>query len=117
MAIEEDLLITFGADIIHLRQSELLFEENAAPDYYFQIQKGKIKLTNHKPGDGEFIQSIHEEGDSVGEVFLFCKHHRYPVNAVVSEDSSVFRLERSKLLKLLESDFDLQLKFLRNCAE
>lgn len=117
MAIQEDLLITYGAEIIHLQQSGLLFEENAAPAYYFQIKKGKIKLTNFKPGDGEFIQSIHDHGESVGEVFLFCKHHRYPVNAVATEDCTILRLERPNLLKLLESDFDLQLQFLRSCAE
>ena len=117
MAIQEDLLITYGAEIIHLQQSGLLFEENAAPAYYFQIKKGKIKLTNFKPGDGEFIQSIHDNGESVGEVFLFCKHHRYPVNAVATEDCTILRLERPNLLKLLESDFDLQLQFLRSCAE
>lgn len=117
MAIQEDLLITYGAEIIHLQQSGLLFEENAAPAYYFQIKKGKIKLTNFQPGDGEFIQSIHDHGESVGEVFLFCKHHRYPVNAVATEDCTILRLERPNLLKLLESDFDLQLQFLRSCAE
>jgi len=117
MAIKEDLLTAFGADIIQLQESELLFKENQVPEYYFQIKKGKIKLTNHKPGDGEFIQRIHEIGEAVGEVFLFCKHHRYPVNAVLTEDSSVYRLERSKFLKLLKSDFEIQISFLKSCAE
>ncbi|MFP3594462.1 Crp/Fnr family transcriptional regulator [Chryseobacterium sp. SIMBA_038] len=117
MVIREDLLITYGAEIIHLSPAEFLFEEKAGPAFYFQIKRGKIKLTNLKPGDGEFIQSIHEEGESVGEVFLFCKHHRYPVNAVAMEDCTILRLEHDKLLKLLESDFDIQLQFLRSCAE
>lgn len=46
MVIQEDLLITFGADIIQLQKSQLLFEEDNAPVYYFQIKTGKIKLTN-----------------------------------------------------------------------
>lgn len=121
MAIQEDLLITYGAEIIHIKQSGLLFEENAAPAYYFQIKKGKIKLANFKPGPGggggEFIQSLHCKGESVGEVFLFCRHNRYAVSALATEDCTILRLERAKLLKLLESDFELQLQFLRNCAE
>lgn len=117
MAIKEELLITFGAEIIHLPQSEFLFKENTAPAYYFQIKEGKIKLTNIKPGDGEFIQNIHEKGESVGEVFLFCKHHRYPVNAVASDNCTIFKLERSKLLELLKSDFSTQLEFLNSCAK
>lgn len=117
MVIQEDLLINFGADILQLQESEFLFEENAPPNYYYQIREGKIKLSNIKPGDGEFIQGIHTEGESVGEVFLFCKHHKYPINAVAIERCTILRLKRSKILKLLESDFDIQLKFLRICAE
>jgi CRP-like cAMP-binding protein len=117
MVIQEELLINFGAERIHLPTSEYLFEENNIPNYYFQVEKGKIKLSNKKPGDGEFIQSIHDEGESFAEVFLFCKHHRYPVNAVAMEDCTILRLERSKLLQILESDFDIQLQFLKSCAE
>lgn len=117
MAIREDLLITFGAEILHIKQSGILFKENDAPEYYFQIIKGKVKLVNFNNGNGEFIQSIHEEGDSFGEIFLFCKHHRYPVSAVAAKDSVVLKLEQPRLLQLLESDFEIQLNFLKSCAE
>ena len=117
MAIKEDLLITFGAEILHVQQSEIIFKENDAPEYYFQIKKGKLKLTNFKSENEEFIQSFHEEGDSFGEIFLFCKHHRYPLSAVATKDSVILKLEYAKFLKLLESDFEIQLDFLRNCAE
>lgn len=36
MAIKEELLITFGAEIIHLPQSEFLFKENTAPAIIFR---------------------------------------------------------------------------------
>lgn len=117
MAIKEDLLITFGAEILHIQQSEIIFKENDAPEYYFQIKKGKIKLTNFNDENEEFIQSFHEEGDSFGEIFLFCRHHRYPVDAVAVKDSVILKLEHSKFLKLLESNFDIQLNFLKSCAE
>lgn len=117
MFIREDLLIAFGADVIRLKESDLLFEENAPPIYYFQVLDGQIKLTNFNAGNGEFIHSYHDGGQSVGEVFLFCSHHRYPVNAVATKETTILRLEHSKFLKLLESDFDIQLKFLRQCAE
>jgi CRP-like cAMP-binding protein len=116
MVIQEDLLITFGADIIQLQKSQLLFEENNSPTYYFQIKTGKIKLTNFQTENREFIQSIHGDGDSIGEIFLFSKY-KYPVNAVLMEDCTIFRLEQSQLLKLLASDFDIQMKFLHYLAE
>ena len=116
MVIQEDLLITFGADIIQLQKSQLLFEENNSPTYYFQIKTGKIKLTNFQTENREFIQSIHGDGDSIGEIFLFSKY-KYPVNAVLMEDYTIFRLEHSQLLKLLASDFEIQIKFLHYLAE
>lgn len=116
MVIQEDLLITFGADIIQLQKSQLLFEENNSPTYYFQIKTGKIKLTNFQTENREFIQSIHGDGDSIGEIFLFSKY-KYPVNAVLMEDCTIFRLKHSQLLKLLASDFEIQMKFLQYLAE
>ncbi|MCY0969203.1 Crp/Fnr family transcriptional regulator [Chryseobacterium wangxinyae] len=116
MVIKEDLLITFGAEIIQKKKSELLFAENSAPAYYFQIKTGRVKLTNFQIENKEFIQSIQQKGESVGEIFLFSKHN-YPVNAVLMEDCTIFKLERSKLLKLLASDFEIQMKFLNYLAE
>jgi len=116
MVIQEDLLINFGADIIQLKKTELLFEENNTPAYYFQIKTGKIKLTNFQLENREFIQSIHKNGQSVGEIFLFSKY-KYPVNAVLMEDCTIYKLEYSKLLNLLESNFEIQMKFLHYIAE
>jgi len=115
--ISEELLITYGAEVIHLNESELLFEENDPPWYYFQIKTGQVKLVNYNSSNGEFIQSIHEQGESVGEVFLFCKHHRYPATAVIMKDAEILRLRRSRFLELLESDSNLLLEFLKVCAE
>ncbi|MDQ0595088.1 CRP-like cAMP-binding protein [Chryseobacterium ginsenosidimutans] len=116
MVIKEDLLIIFGAEIIQLKKSELLFEENNSPEYYFQIKTGRIKLTNFQTENREFIQSIHKDGESVGEIFLFSKY-KYPVNAVLMEDCTIFKLESPKLLKLLKSNFEIQMKFLDYIAE
>ena len=116
MVIQEDLLTSFGADIIKLEKSDILFEENDLPAHYFQIKTGKIKLTNFQPENREFIQSIHETGESVGEIFLLTEH-TYPANAVVMEDSIILRLDYRKLLKLLKSDFKIQMAFLNHLAE
>lgn len=115
--IREDTLLDFGAEIIGLNPLDLLFEENARPEFYFQIMEGEVKLSNYKENNEEFIQSIHYQGESVGEIFLFYMHHRYPANAVATKESKVLRLEYSKFTDLLESSFDLQLEFLRYCAQ
>jgi len=117
MHIKEDLLVAYGAGEINLQQSVFLFREKEPPENYYQIKTGKIKLVNKHQGREEFIQSIHEPGDSLGEIFLFCKHHRYPADAIVLEDATIFSLNRSDFLNLLESDFKLMLEFLKTCAD
>jgi CRP-like cAMP-binding protein len=117
MIIHEDLLLDFGADIIGLNPSDFLFEENARPEFYFQIMEGQIKVSTFKENNGEFIQSIHYRGESVGEIFLFNMRHRYPASAVATKESKVLRLEYSKFSDLLESNFDLQIKFLHHFAQ
>jgi len=116
MVIREDLLTAFGAEIIKLQKSEMLFKENDVPACYFQILSGRIKLTNFHSEEREFIHSIHKAGDSVGEIFLF-SNHKYPVSAVVMENCTLLQLQQPQLLKLLESDFDLQMDFLNYLAE
>jgi len=116
MVIREDLLIAFGADNIKLQRLDTLFKENDLPEYYFQIISGKIKLTNFQPEKREFIQSIHSSGESVGEIFLF-SNHSYPASAVAMEDCTILRLNYRKLLKLLKSDFKIQMDFLHYLAE
>ncbi|KQM23402.1 cyclic nucleotide-binding domain-containing protein [Chryseobacterium sp. Leaf201] len=88
MFIEEDLLIAFGGDIIELKKNELLFKDNSVPANYYQIRKGKIKLTNLQTGNREFIQSLHLKGECVGEIFLFSAYH-YPLAAVAMERLSL----------------------------
>ena len=116
MVIEENLLINFGADIIKLGKNELLFKENSAPVYYYQIRKGKIKLTNFQAGNGEFIQSIHRQGECI-EVFFLFSAHNYPVNAIAIENCTILRLERPILFKLLKANFEIRLKFFHHVAE
>ena len=116
MFIEEDLLIAFGGDIIELKKNELLFKDNSVPANYYQIRKGKIKLTNLQAGNREFIQSLHLRGECVGEIFLFSSYH-YPLAAVAMEDCTVLRLERGALFKLLKADFEIQLKLFQYIAE
>ncbi len=116
MVIEEDLLMAFGADVIKLRKNELLFKENSAPAYYYQMIKGKIKLTNSRMRNREFIQSLHLQGECVGEIFLFSARD-YPVDAVAMEDCTVLRLDRPTLFRLMEADFEVQMNFLQYVSE
>ncbi len=116
MVIEENLLIAVGADVIRLRKNELLFKEKSVPAYYYQIIKGKIKLTNSKVEDKEFIQSFRLQGECVGGIFLFSTYS-YPMSAVAMEDCTILRLNRQMLISLLKDDFEIQLNFFRYVAE
>jgi len=71
MVIQEDLLVSFGADIIQLQKSELLFAENNDPTNYFQIRSGKIKLTNFRQISANSFKEFMLAGIRLAKYFFF----------------------------------------------
>jgi CRP-like cAMP-binding protein len=101
--IIEDLLISFGAETKEYKAGSLIFREGEFSKFYYQIEKGKIKLNNYTESGKEFIQNIFSRGHSFGESLLFVDRP-YPMNAVAIEDSSVLRLPKSNFLKLIKEN-------------
>lgn len=58
MVIDENILISAGAETRHYSPSETIFFEGDIPNYYYQIIKGEIKLNNYNEEGKEFIQNI-----------------------------------------------------------
>ncbi|MFP3595409.1 Crp/Fnr family transcriptional regulator [Chryseobacterium sp. SIMBA_029] len=104
--ILEDLLFSFGAEIIHYEKNEILFREGDFPLYYFQIRKGSVKLNNYDEHGKEFIQHIASAGESFGESNLFIDQP-YPVNALSIEKSIIIRSTKSGFLKLINTHPDI----------
>lgn len=103
MLIEEQLLMSYGAEVEDLNPSYVIFEEGSTPKYYYQIVKGRIKL-NHYDGDGkELILAILNKGLSVCELLLFIDE-KYPVNAITFEETTVLKLPKSDFIRLLDEN-------------
>lgn len=103
MLIEEQLLMSYGAEVENLDASFLIFEEGSTPKFYYQIVKGRIKL-NHYDEDGkELILAILNKGLSVCELLLFIDE-KYPVNAITFEETTVLKLPKSDFIRLLDEN-------------
>ncbi|SMP32779.1 Crp/Fnr family transcriptional regulator [Chryseobacterium profundimaris] len=103
MLIEEQLLLSYGAEIEDMNPSYVIFEEGSTPKYYYQIVNGRIKL-NHYDEDGkELILAILNKGLSVCELLLFIDE-KYPVNAITFEETTVLKLPKSDFIRLLDEN-------------
>ncbi len=103
MLIEEQLLMSYGAEVEDLDPAYVIFEEGSTPKYYYQIVKGRIKL-NHYDEDGkELILAILNKGLSVCELLLFIDE-KYPVNAITFEETTVLKLPKSDFIRLLDEN-------------
>jgi len=114
--IIENLLISFGAEIKDYKAEEIIFREEESPMYYYQIEKGKIKLNNYTEGGKEFIQNIFSDGQSFGESLLFVDRP-YPMNAVAMKDSSVFRIPKQNFMDLIRNNPEVSLSVYECLAE
>lgn len=114
--IIESLLISYGAEIKKYKSGEIIFREEDLPIYYYQIEKGKIKLNNYTEDGKEFIQNIFSDGHSFGESLLFVERP-YPMNALAIEASSIFRIPKSCFLNLIQKNPEISLNIYECLAE
>lgn len=98
--IDESLLLEFGAKIGSFVKGQMLFQQGESPRYYFQIEKGAVKMNNFNDLGKEFIQGLFSVGESFGEPPLFLKD-TYPANAIAIVPSTLFILPKEKFMELL----------------
>lgn len=111
-----DLLLRYGAEAIKLRKGELLFSQGEKADYFWQVAKGKVKMTHYSEQGREFIQGYFTVGQSFGEPPFFAKV-KYPASAYAVEDSVVWRIGSEALLRLLKDHFDIVLRLVGTLSE
>lgn len=106
MVIKEEILHSVGAVTRRYRPSEIIFNEGDVPKYYYQIITGNVKLNNYNDDGKEIIQTLLEEGQSIGESLLFMDK-LYPMNAVALTECNIIRLPKSVFLDLMKLYPDL----------
>lgn len=109
MAINENYLISAGAEIKEYSPGDFIFNEGNTPLYYYQIAEGQVKLNNFTEDGKEFIQNIMSEGQSFGDALLFL-NKKYPMDATALTHCKVLRLCKENFFSLLETYPKLYLK-------
>jgi CRP-like cAMP-binding protein len=115
MQIDLDLLFTWGAIAKKYKKNEVIFDENEAAHFYYQIIDGSVRMYNSNDDGKEFTQGIFYKGNSFGEPPLFIDEI-YPSTAITIQDSSIVKLSKDKFLKILEEYPSIQKSFLNLLA-
>jgi CRP/FNR family cyclic AMP-dependent transcriptional regulator len=101
--IDINLLLRRGAIHRRFEKAQAIFCQGGAPNFYYQIVKGKVKMVSCNENGREFIQAIYTEGETFGEASLL-DGGTYPYSAVAEEDSIVIRLNKESFFELLKQD-------------
>lgn len=110
MVIDAAILESYGAKSVALKKNEFLFMEKGTARFYYQVDKGIIKMNNYSMEGQEFIQGMFKAGETFGEPPLF-GDFPYPANAVAVSESTVWKLPKESFIRLLKENFELHLKF------
>lgn len=107
--IPAKLLEQYKARLVRMRKDQVLFEEGAPANDYFQVEEGEVRMyiLNHE--GQEFTQGIFHAGESFGEPPLF-GNFPYPSTAIALTPGKVWRLAKPDFLELLKHNFDIHLK-------
>lgn len=116
MVIDEFLLEAKGASVVEYDISDFIFLEDDIVRYYYQIVTGKVKLNNYTDTGKEILQSIIDEGHSIGEYLLFLNDVGSPVNAVAVTRCKILKLSKASFLELLREQPNLGLDINRNIS-
>ncbi len=106
----EKILEYYGAEINSYAKGEIIFEEGAAAQYYYQIIHGGVKMNYYNEKGNEFIQGIFGKNKSFGEPPLFIDV-AYPANAIAMTKSSIYLVKKNAFKQLLMENSEEHYKF------
>ena len=84
----------------YTRKKEI-FTEGDAPDWFYIVMSGKVKVTKISSEGREIIMEVISPCDFFGG-FAVLKGFPFPANAVAMEDSEILKLSRKALLKIID---------------
>jgi CRP-like cAMP-binding protein len=83
------------------KKKEHIFSEGNAPEWFYIVSKGKVKITKLSHEGKEIILEVISPYDIFGGVAVL-RNIPYPANAVAMEDSEVLRISRKNLMRLAD---------------
>lgn len=116
MPIDLDLLFTWGAIAKEYKKNEVIFYEDEAANFYYQVIDGCVRMFNSNDDGKEYTQGYFSEKQSFGEPPLFIDE-KYPATAVAFQNSKIIKLSKEKFLKILDEYPTIQKYFLKLMAQ
>jgi CRP-like cAMP-binding protein len=79
---------------------EFIFWEGDAPDWFYIVAEGQVKVLKHSSLGKEFIVAFFGEGEMFGEVAVF-ENKPYPASAQAAAKTRVLAIKREDFLSFL----------------
>ena len=79
---------------------EFILWEGDAPDYFYVVAEGRVKIVKHSSTGKEFIIAFFNPGEMFGEVAVF-QNKPYPASAQAATDATVLRINKDEFLAFL----------------
>ncbi|MBF0517208.1 MAG: Crp/Fnr family transcriptional regulator [Nitrospirae bacterium] len=83
------------------KKKEMIFSEGDRSDWLYIVSTGKVKITRQSQDGKELILEIIQPKELFGAVAAF-KGFPYPANAVAMEQSTVLKVSRKNLFKIID---------------
>jgi len=80
--------------------NEFIFWDGDAPEWFYIVAEGKVKVIKHSSLGKEFIIAFFSSGEMFGEVAVF-EHKPYPASAQTVTETKVIGIKREDLLSFL----------------
>ena len=116
MAINTDIIITWGGTFRQYKKGEIIFKEDSLALFYHQVEEGMVKMVNCNDQGKEFIQGMFEAGEAFGEPPLFYEGV-YPASALAETDCTVIRLRKESFMEILKDDPKTLMDFTRTLCK
>jgi CRP-like cAMP-binding protein len=84
-----------------VRKRETLFAEGDSPEWFYLVLSGKVKITKLSHEGKEIILEVISPTDIFGGVAVI-RGFPYPANAVAMEDSTVLKISRKNLMRIVD---------------
>ena len=84
----------------NFRPDEFVFWEGDAPEYFYTVTEGRVKIAKYSSSGKEFIVAFFSPGEMFGEVAVF-EDKPYPASAQAVTDTRVLAIKKDDFLSFL----------------
>jgi CRP/FNR family transcriptional regulator len=93
------------------KPGEFVFWDEDAPDWFYMVAEGRVKVIKHSSLGKEFIIAFFEPGEMFGEVAVF-ENKPYPASAQAVTETSVLGIRKEDFLSFLAQRPEVALRII-----